>query len=65
MTTELIVSLLSSIALIGLGFYFKYAHEKEVETKQMVNGYFKKHWYIFVAIGIICLAFDFYKIFLK
>lgn len=63
MNSNLLFSLISSIALIGLGIYFKYAHEKEVQTKQMVNGYFKKHWYIFLVIGIICLLLDIYKIF--
>ena len=57
-----IVSLISSLALIGLGFYFKYANEKESEQKQMVNGYFKKNWYIFLIIGLVCLGFDIYRI---
>jgi len=57
-----IVSLISSLALIGLGIYFKYANEKESEQKQMVNGYFKKNWYIFLIIGVVCLGFDIYRI---
>ncbi len=62
MNSNLLFSLISSIALVGLGFYFKYASEKASEQKQMVNGYFKKNWYIFLIIGIVCLCFDIYRI---
>ncbi|WP_293302630.1 hypothetical protein [Pedobacter sp. UBA4863] len=62
MNSNLIFSLISSVALIGLGFYFKYANEKANEQKQMVNGYFKKNWYIFVVVGIACLCIDIYRI---
>lgn len=62
MNSDNIISIISSVAILALGFFLRYTKEDEINYPNSTLKSIQKFWILFVIGGILSLFYGLYKI---